>query len=282
MLLSLVIATQGNFSDHWLEQLLAIQGDVQLLLVYPPGVNRRVIADRRVHSLTSPAPGDLMQSLVGLLNADGRYVMILDQETYVHPEIAALAADYFSCFPTSLALRLMPLRLGSEATDALKQPWKPLPALETLAVAHRRENPEQLILQEVPVAPLARPVNWRRLLWPWGRRESPNTHLQKFSGSLWRNDKLQQMLPDLGRAMQIGLGFAWMPRSGLDLLLGLYLQAYYYPELRLIGHSLPGPAQIRLGWPPPAAAGHRLAELLLVRRFSQYGYFWNLLLSRPG
>lgn len=223
-----------------------------------------------------------MQSLLGLLNADGRYVMVLDQEAYVHPDIASLAADYFGRFPTSLALRLMPLRLGSEASDTLRQPWKPLPALEALAVAHRREDPEQPILQEVPVAPLARPVNWRRLLWPWGKRELPNTHLQKFSGTLWRNDKLQQMLPDLVRAMRAGLGLTWMPRSGLDLLLGLYLQAYYYPELRLIGHSLPGPAQIRLGWPPPVAPSHRLSELLLVRRFSQYGYFWNLLLSRPG
>ncbi|MBD0335899.1 MAG: glycosyltransferase family 2 protein, partial [Cyanobacteria bacterium Co-bin13] len=66
--LSIVTPTRGNFSDYWLDQLLAVRGDVQFVLVYPPGVPRRAIADPRVKSLTSPYKGEMMQRFVALLN----------------------------------------------------------------------------------------------------------------------------------------------------------------------------------------------------------------------
>lgn len=36
-ILSIVTPTLGKFSEHWLQQLLAIQGEVEFILVYPPG-----------------------------------------------------------------------------------------------------------------------------------------------------------------------------------------------------------------------------------------------------
>ncbi|MBD0269571.1 MAG: glycosyltransferase family 2 protein, partial [Cyanobacteria bacterium Co-bin8] len=69
-LLSIVTPTLGNFSDYWLEQLMAVKGNVQFVLVYPPGMARRAIADPRVKSLTSPYPGEFIQRFLALLNAD--------------------------------------------------------------------------------------------------------------------------------------------------------------------------------------------------------------------
>ena len=48
VILSIVIPTLGNFSDSWLEQLLRINGDVEFLIVYPPGVKHRNVSDSRV------------------------------------------------------------------------------------------------------------------------------------------------------------------------------------------------------------------------------------------
>ena len=58
-ILSIVTPTRGNFSDDWLENLLQVEGEVQFILVYPPGVSLRKIADDRVTSLVSPYKGEM-------------------------------------------------------------------------------------------------------------------------------------------------------------------------------------------------------------------------------
>ena len=45
MLLSIVTPTRGNFSFYWFEQLISIQGNVEFILVYPPGQAIREFSD---------------------------------------------------------------------------------------------------------------------------------------------------------------------------------------------------------------------------------------------
>lgn len=283
MLLSIVTPTRGNFSDYWLEQLLTVKGDVQFVLVYPPGVYRREITDSRVKSLTSPYKGEWMQRFIGLLNADGDYVLALDDDDYAHPDVAELVKLYFEKFPHSLTLRLMQERVPVEQSDQMKRPWEPIPSIESLEVASRRNNGVS-ILQEVPMAPLRKRFNWRYLIWPFIRRtDDQGPHIENFNNKVWRNDRLQRVLPDLAKVTILGGVLTWIPRIGLDRLMGLYLQAYYCESYRLVGHWMPEPAQIRFTLVDPAQKPprfHVLSDVLLVRRFPQYGYFWNLFFNK--
>lgn len=92
-LLSIVTPTRGHLTELWCDALAAIRGDVEFVLVFPPGVEIPASADARVRALTSPLRGEVTQRLTGLLNARGRYVLALDDDDFAHPEIAALAAD---------------------------------------------------------------------------------------------------------------------------------------------------------------------------------------------
>ncbi|HEY9762219.1 MAG TPA: glycosyltransferase family A protein [Trichocoleus sp.] len=277
--------TRGNFSEYWLEQLLAVKGDVQFVLVYPPGERRRTVGDPRVKSLTSPYKGEMMQRFIGLLNVDGDFVLALDDDDYVHPDIAESVQTYFDKFPHSLVLRLMQERVPIEQVDDMRRPWQPIPRVETLEVAARRNGNEVPILQEVPIAPLKKHFDWRYLIWPFmSRTDDCGPHIENFNNKVWRNDRLQQVLPDLAKTTILWGVLTWIPRSGFDRLMGLYLQGYYYYRCsRVVGHWMPEPAQIRFTLVDPAQKPprfHVLSDVLLIKRFPQYGYFWNLFFNK--
>lgn len=282
-ILSVVTPTLGRFSATWLEALLAIQGDVQFVLVYPPGTIPHAGDDPRLKLLTSPYRGEMMQRLVGLLNADGRYIIALDDDDYLHPEVVNLTLEYFQRFPQSWVLRLYQDRIPAEHRAAMTAPWADLPVVADLPVlTHRTEADLGLI--EVPIAPLTKRFDRRYLLWPWRtRRDDQGRHIENFNNKVWDSQKVQPVLPVLLQTTTLLGLLTWIPRSGFDRLLGLFLQAHWFEADRAIGHWMPAPGQVRFNLVAPELKPprfHAASDWLLVRQFPQYGYLWNLWINK--
>ncbi len=290
-ILSIVTPTRGNFSAYWLEQLLRVEGAVEFILVYPPGVPTKAISDSRVKTLTSPYKGEMMQRFVALLNASGDYLLALDDDDFVHPEVVKLAAAYFQRFPQSWILRLKKDNIDFKNEDKIKQDWGAIPDLEQLAICKKTsENPypyqdgNYLGLLEVPVAPLDKSFNLLYAVWPLvGRKDNEGYHFENFNNIVWQNDLVQKALPDLSQATHLMGALTWLPSTGFDRLLGLFVQAKFFEKDRIIGHWLPNPAQIRYIDKDPSLKPprfHVVSDFLLVKYYPQYGYLWNLFLSK--
>ena len=80
--------------------------------------------------------------------------------------------------------------------------------------------------------------------------------------------------------MKITGALTWIPFWSLDRLLGLYVQAFLFEEQAIVGHWMTKPEQIRyIVKSQQLKHEFRLilpADILLIKRFPQYGYFWNL------
>lgn len=282
-LLSVVTPTRGDFSDYWLTSLLQIRGEVQFVIVYPPATQPMAVADSRVKCLVSPYKGEMMQRFVGFLNADGRYVIALDDDDYLHPEVLSLTSQYFQRFPESWVLRLSQARIPATDQAAMTAPWEPIPAVAELPV--EPDQPDaSFILRTVPIAPLTIPFDWRYLIWPWlPRRDDQGRHIENFNTKVWDHTKVRQVLPALAHATQLLDNLTWIPKSGFDRLMGLFLQAYFFEAGATIGHWMPPPGQVRFITQDPKLKPpryHAASDFLLVRAFPQYGYFWNLFFNK--
>ncbi|RZM81901.1 glycosyltransferase family A protein [Leptolyngbya iicbica] len=279
-ILSVVTPTRGNFSEYWLEQLLCIQGEVQFVLVFPPGTRYQSFADPRIKVLQSPYKGEMFQRFVGLLNADGDYVIALDDDDYLHPEVVATVAAYFQRFPDSIVLRLMTDKIDEQNVEAYRRAWEPIPAVSNLSEGKRQAGQ----LQQLPIAPLDIPFDKRYLVWPFiERRDDRAPHIENFNTKVWRNDVVQKSLVEISQATILGGILTWIPRSGFDRLMGLFVQATCFESGITVGHWMPRPAQVRFISQDPALKPpryHFLSDFLLVKHFPQYGYFWNLFFNK--
>jgi glycosyltransferase involved in cell wall biosynthesis len=276
--LSIVTPTRGNFPPPWRDALLAIRGDVEFILVYPPGKTMQAVADARVRALYSPLRGEVIQRLTGLLNARGRLVLALDDDDVAHPDLAAFAQAYFARFPESWVLRLRAENVEIQDAPKIARAWDALPPNAELA-RHTTESEIEYGLREIPIAPLQTPFRWRHLLPTAHRRDMHGAHMENFNNRVWRNEIVQPALGDLVQTLTLWGALKWIPTFNLDRLLGLYVQAYHFAPQIIIGHALDGPAQLRRTYRLHAPQEFRLygtADALLVRRFPQYGYFWNL------
>jgi hypothetical protein len=130
--LSIVTPTREGFSDHWLNALLDVKGDVEFILVHPPGLAKSLVNDPRLHQINSIFRGEISQRLTGLLNARGSYILTINCDEYLHPEIAEISEQYFSRFPESWVLRLSRKSFPFDAKEKLDQPWGFLPNLEKI------------------------------------------------------------------------------------------------------------------------------------------------------
>ncbi len=282
VLLSIVTPTRGNFSDYWLEQLLKIQGDIEFVLVYPPGVVTKSISDYRLKTIVSPYKGEVCQRFMGLLNASGEYVIALDDDDFIHPKVANLVTDYFQLFPESWVLRLRQARIDYRDQERLQQDWAEIPNINELkAVSRRQKEDKKKILLKLPIAPLTNKFDLRYLFTPYlQRKDMHGAHIENFNLKVWRNDLLQQTLSELGLAMHLLGEFNWIPFWSLDRLLGLFIQAKFFQENAIIGHWMPGPEQTRYVVQPQSIKREFrlifLADALLAKHFPKYGYFWNL------
>ena len=232
-ILSIVTATRGNFSDYWLEQLLKVKGNVQFILVYPPNATVKTIDDTRIKNLISPYKGEVLQRFTGLINADSEYVMALDDDDYVHDEIADLVAQYFAKFTDSWVLRLSIAKVDDIDEANIKKEWQPLPNIEELEICKKTpENPfpyqkgNYKGLLEVPIAPLDKALDIRHIIFPWKQRTDQNgIHFENFNNRVWQTKLVKSALSEISAAMKIQGALTWLPSWSLDRLLGLFIQA---------------------------------------------------------
>jgi glycosyltransferase involved in cell wall biosynthesis len=280
-LLSIVTPTRGNFSDYWFEQLQAIKGDVEFVLVYPLGASIKPCLDPRIKLIVSPFKGEVFQRMLGLLNASGKYVINIDDDDFIHPDVLELVDKYFQKFPDSWLLRLMVEGIGYRNQDAIQREWDRFAEIDTLEIVPRK-NDQSSVLQELPIAPLKNPFDLRFLVGIYlTRKDMHGAHVENFNNKVWRNDLVQAALVELTQSMIILKALTWIPKWNLDRLLGLFIQATFFKEGEVIGHWMPFPAQVRYVSTPQYVKGDTFrlmlpADALLVKRFPQYGYFWNL------
>ena len=135
---------------------------------------------------------------------------------------------------------------------------------------------------EVPIAPLNNPLNFASLL--RGRRDHHGRHIENFDKTVWKNEFVQATLQDLTATMKFWGNIKYIPFWCLDRLLGLMVQAKFFEQGQIIGHKLPLPECLRSEDNPPnhqrTNRYYVFAEVLLLKRFPNKGYFWNLVLSQ--
>ncbi|MDI9639044.1 glycosyltransferase family 2 protein [Geitlerinema splendidum] len=287
--LSIVTPTLGRFSADWLEQLLQVRGSVEFVLVYPPNEKIQPPDDPRLRVLYSAYRGEFMQRVTGLLNARGQYVLALDDDDFIHPDVVEIAEAYFHRFSESWVLRLNQLPVDIFDAISLKRPWQPLPDVQQLEICCKTpENPFPFQqgnyqgLLEVPIAPLEKKVDWRYLLMPWIKRtDGEGYHFENFNNIIWSTERVKPALAKLVQSSQLISALTLVPSWTLDRSLGLYLQAQEFEKEIIIGHWMPKPEQIRRTTKPPELRPlrtHIASDFLLLKSFPQYGYFWNIVI----
>ncbi|MDJ0706821.1 MAG: glycosyltransferase family A protein [Leptolyngbyaceae cyanobacterium MO_188.B28] len=288
ILLSIVTPTRGNLSAYWLEQLISIEGNVEFILVYPPGQKAQKFDDLRVKVIISPYKGEVMQRAVGLINASGTYTIALDDDDFLHPQVARLVVKYFESYPNSWCLRLCKKTINYQDTEMIKRAWDELPDLAKLAVIEPAPKPtlrrklyaDYEILEEVPISPLNNKFKLSSLLLYSKRTDQNGLHPENFNNKVWKTDITQKAITDLLNFTQVMGSITWIPFWNLDRLLGLFLQARMFQPGCIIGHRLWGEEQVRYIQRPSnikrEVRSMFAGDMLLALRFPQYGYLWNL------
>jgi hypothetical protein len=285
--LSIITPTRGNFTDYWLDQLLRVEGNVEFIFVYPPQTPIKAIDDPRIKVLVSPYRGEVIQRFTGLINATASYVLALDDDDFLHPQILQLTRDYFQEFPESWVLRLSIENIEFSNQERIQRDWSELPDICQLEIGKKTpENPYPYQngkfygLVEVPIAPLDIKFDIRYAIWPRKERtDCYGIHFENFNNRVWKNQIVQEALADLSKAMKLFGNLTWMPFWSLDRLLGLFIQAKFFKKDAIVGHAMPQPEQIRFITRPHNSKEIRFyvsADALLVKQFPQYGYLWNL------
>ena len=284
--LSIVVPMREGFSEQWLQDLLKVKGNVEFILVHPPGVHPQPNADKRLLQLVSPFRGEIAQRLNGLLNAAGKYVLTFNCDEVINPDVPALAQRYFEQFPNSWVMRLAKEEYPYGDVAALNAPWVELPKdLTALPICRKADGNLRLYeeghMLEIPIAPMHNQFDWG-CLWR-GRRDHLGPHAENFDKKVWVNAMVQEALQEILQGLTFIGPIKYLPFWCLDRLLGLTLQAKFYDESQpeqVIGHKLPMPAQLRVEDNPPEfrrrGRFYFFAEVILLRRFPQYGYIWNL------
>ncbi|MGV0027643.1 glycosyltransferase [Phormidesmis priestleyi] len=277
--LSIVTPTRGNFSDNWLERLLTIKGNVQFVLVYPPDVKPREIKDSRVKSILSPYKGEVIQRGIGILNATGQYLIALDDDDFLHPDVLALTLDYFQHFPESWILRLSKKDIDYQDQTTIERSWAAIPKISELATSQQKKHQPEL-MQALPIAPLQNRFKLKSVwLFSHTRTDHHGAHAENFNNKVWKTELAQQAMVDLLDTTRIFKHIIWLPFWNLDRLLSLFIQAKHFQPGITIGHWLHESEQVRQIVRPTALKEVRTmfpSDMLLAIRFPQFGYLWNL------
>ncbi|MEM1367259.1 MAG: glycosyltransferase family A protein [Cyanobacteria bacterium P01_H01_bin.15] len=285
--LSIISPTREGFSQHWLASLLKIKGNVELILVNPPGLDPHPTNDPRLIQIVSPLRGEMIQRMTGLLSASGQYTLTINCDEYLHPDILAIAKNYFEQYPDSWMVRLRKaknVQFGEIERQDL--PWGSLMSCDDMKVlpVDKRLNvtpTDRDVLAEIPIAPLNYPFKLRTFLKP--RQDQHGRHTENFDKKIWKTELVKSALSGIYHSLKLLGPIKYVPFWCLDRLLGLSLQARFFEEGKIIGHHLPWPEQLRTeNNPPEYRAKNRyyvLAEILLVRQYPQYGYLWNLMVE---
>lgn len=284
-ILSIVIPTREGLSEEWLDFLLKTEGAVEFILVHPPGMPKFKREDVRLSQINSVFRGEIIQRLNGLMNASGTYVLSMNCDEYIFPHLLDVVTSYFTRFPTSWMFRLSKKFFDFGDRNITQLPWNTPRTIDHLQILDLSQpfslfKTDQYLL-EVPIAPVDNPLNLASLF--QGRRDHHGRHIENFDKTVWKNELVQATLQDLITTMKFGGNIKYVPFWCLDRLLGLMLQAKFFEQGRIIGHKLPLPECLRSEDNPPnhqrTNRYYVLAEVLLLKRFPNKGYFWNLVLS---
>lgn len=291
--LSIIIPMREGVCEDWLTELSKITGSVEFILVYPPNVKLFTTVDSRIKQIISPLRGEVIQRITALLNASGMYVLSINCDEYLYPDIEAIAQEYFNLFPNSYFLRLRTKLYPYGSATQLLEEWQKIPSLQNFKVKTKidRDMPPSDSLQEICISPLENKFDFFCIFRPFpGRKDHHGSHQENFDKKIWKNSLVQQNLIEIVEKFTIFGVFKYVPFWCSDRLLGLSTQAkLYQQELAkkdsIIAHWLPENfAQIRTEDNPPEYRGKNrryvLAEVLLLILYPQYGYFWNLVLSQ--
>ncbi len=269
-ILSIVIPTREGIEENWFKQLLKIQGEVEFILVNPPQVYYN-FDDIRLRQITSALRGEIIQRMTGLLNARGEYILTINCDEYLHPDIAQITRMYFDKFPDSWVLRLARKNFQFGDKTILEDNWESLENFGDLS--------DRLI--EFPIAPLENKFDMGCFFRE--RKDHHGRHTENFDKKVWKTKLVQESLNEMIDFIPIFGPFKYLPFWCLDRLLGLYIQAKFFEKDKKIGHLLKQPEQIRIEDNPPefkrTMRFYVFAEIWLLRSFPQYGYLWNLIIN---
>lgn len=287
--LSVVIPMREDVQDSWLQELLKVQGSVEFILVYPPHVPFFPITDPRLRQITTPLRGEVIQRVTALLNATGQYVLSVNCDEYIHPNIIGIAEDYFSTFPDSYFFRLNPVKFPFGKAPIGKT-WDSLAKIKDIKVRKRNTEKEyseadkKQTMREIPIVPLERKLDLFALF--RGRRDQNGPHQENFDKKVWKNELVQEALKDIVPTFTLFGPFKYVPFWTADRLMGLSVQAKFFEPGKIVGHWLPFPEQLRTEDNPPnhprKNRRYELAEILILRQFPGYGYIWNLVVLHNG
>ncbi len=291
--LSVIIPMRDGVPVEWLKELANVKGNVEFILVFPPSVKQFPNdIDNRIKQINSPIQGEVTQRITALLNASGTYVLSINCDEYLYPDIEQLTLQYFQKFPNNWFIRLRTkyYEYGSQAE--LVKEWEKFPEIENIKIktTENKELSELETMREIPISPIENKLDLMCMFRPFpGRKDLNGPHQENFDKKIWKNSIVQENLQDIVKLFTIFGPFKYIPFWCADRLLGLSTQAKLYEkELvkqgQIVAHWLPLPAQIRTENNPPEYRGKNrryvLAEVFLLRIYPQYGYFWNLILSQ--
>nr|WP_290222220.1 hypothetical protein [Trichocoleus desertorum] len=286
-ILSIVIPTREGFSEHWLAELLTVKGDIEFILVHPPGMAKHTVDDPRLKQINSCFRGEIIQRASGLLNAMGIYTLTLNCDEYLTPEILEITSQYFQRFPDSWVLRLAKKGFDFGDLEGLSKSWDTITPIAELDICGKAKPDRHLFstdqyLLEIPIAQMNKKFDPLCLI--RGRRDHHGPHTENFDKKVWRTEIVQAALLEIVQLMAIAGPIKYVPFWCLDRLLGLFIQAKFFENDKIIGHQLPQPEQIRVEENPPQFKRTRrfyvFAEVLLLRRFPQYPYLWHLIIHQ--
>ncbi|MGK7933217.1 MAG: glycosyltransferase [Microcystaceae cyanobacterium] len=290
-ILSIVIPTREGLSEHWFTELFKVEGNVEFILVHPPGSQKYSYTDPRLQQIISPFRGEVMQRMTALMTASGDYVLSMNCDEYLHPNVLDITTQYFQRFPESWVMRLSKSFFPYGQLEGKTYDWKRLPPINSLkeySLQETREKrkigelsdneSENSYLLKIPIAPLENKFSFQSFLRK--RKDRNGCHGENFDKKVWKTSLVRETLVDLTQSMMLFGPIKYVPFWCLDRLLGLYLQAKFFEKDRFIGHNLPQPELLRIEDNPPKYSRsyrwYQLAEILLVKQFPQYGYLWNL------
>lgn len=285
-LLSIVIPTREGFEDHWLQELLKVEGNVEVILVHPPSLVPIPINDPRFKQINSTFRGEVIQRMTGLLNATGIYVLTINCDEYIAPKIALWTSTYFARFPDSWVMRLRRKGFNYGDKEKLGEPWAEVPDIQNMKVFSKSIKVEETYndcqdLMELPIVPLTKKLDWLALF--RDRTDQRGLHIENFDKKVWKTSMVNSTLQDISNSMIVFGPVKYVPFWCLDRLLGLSLQAKFFEANKIVGHLLPWAEQLRIeNNPPEYQARNRFyltAEILLLKQFPQYNYIWTLTLD---
>ncbi len=283
----IVVPTREGFSEYWLRELLKVKGQVEFILVHPPGAKPHPNTDPRMRQIVSALRGEIIQRITGLMNVVGDYVLTINCDEFLHPDVATMVFDYFQNFPDSWVLRLSKQGYSYGDLAGLEGAWQPIQNINEMKTCSKAQKNDYLFqgknyLLEIPIAPLENKFNPLCLL---GERIDQNgPHTENFDKKIWKTALVRPAIQEITSLMTLGGPLKYIPFWCLDRLLGLYIQAKFFETDKVIGHLLPLPEQIRVEDNPPEYVKSRrfyfFAEVFLLRNFPQYGYLWNLIIAQ--